>query len=46
MTNLYDLYNTSSDAVEASQPMTSDEAKERNALLRSYGEPQRWVLPE
>jgi hypothetical protein len=39
----YDLYNTSTEEVEATENMTGDDAKERNRVLRANGEPQRWV---
>ena len=39
----YDLYNTSTEQVEATERLTAGEVCERNRILRVNGEPQRWV---
>ena len=39
----YDLYNSDTEEVEATELHTSDEVRRRNDILRSNGEPQRWV---
>ena len=39
----YDLYNTETELVEATERMTADEQRDRNDELRRNGEPQRWV---
>ena len=43
---LYWLFNTESEKVDAEQQMTDVEAKERNKSLRAGGEPQRWIKAE
>jgi hypothetical protein len=40
---MYELFNTQTEEVEATEFMTSQEAKTRNDYLRSYGESQRWI---
>ena len=39
----YDLYNTDTELVEATERLTADEVARRNHVLRTNGEPQRWV---
>lgn len=39
----YDLYNTETEAVEATEIHTAKEIARRNNILRSNGEPQRWI---
>lgn len=39
----YDLYNTATEQTEATERLTSDEARRRNHRLLVTGEPQRWV---
>lgn len=39
----YDLYNTATEQVEATEFHTPEDVKERNAILLRNGEPQRWV---
>jgi hypothetical protein len=39
----YDLYNTETEQVEATERLTPDERQSRNDTLRKHGEPYRWV---
>lgn len=39
----YDLYNTETETVEATEQKTADQVRDLNAALRRNGEPQRWV---
>lgn len=39
----YDLYNTETEQVEATEHHTADDIRWRNDALRRNGEPQRWV---
>ena len=39
----YDLYNTDTEQVEATEFHTADEIARRNHILRTNGEPQRWI---
>ena len=39
----YDLYNTNTEEVEATERLTPDEVARRNQMLRANNEPQRWV---
>ena len=39
----YDLYNTDTEQVEATEFLTADEIARRIHVLRTNGEPQRWV---
>ena len=39
----YDLYNTETEQVEATENHTADEIRRANDILRANGEPQRWV---
>ncbi len=39
----YDLYNTDTEQVEATENHTADDIRRRNDVLRANGEPQRWV---
>jgi hypothetical protein len=39
----YDLYNTDTEEVEATELHTPSEVARRNCVLRANGEPQRWV---
>jgi hypothetical protein len=39
----YDLYNIDTEEVEATEYLTPDEVDDRNDILRTNGEPQRWV---
>jgi hypothetical protein len=39
----YDLYNTNTEEVEATERLTPDEVARRNQMLRANGEPQRWI---
>lgn len=40
---IFELYNTLTEQVEAEQTMSAEEATQRNAELRNNHEPQRWV---
>lgn len=40
---IYELYNTQTEQIEAQQPMNQLEADKRNSWLRQNGEPRRWV---
>jgi hypothetical protein len=40
----YDLYNTTTEQIEATVNFTPSVARRRNALLAANQEPQRWVL--
>ena len=39
----YDLYNTDTELVEATEQKTADEVERLNHVLRQNGEPQRWI---
>lgn len=39
----YDLYNTETEQVEATQNHTAEEIRRANEILQTNGEPQRWV---
>lgn len=39
----YDLYNTDTEEVEATENHTDSEVREMNRVLIAKGEPQRWV---
>ena len=39
----YDLYNTDTELVEATEHKTADDVRQLNDILRQNGEPQRWV---
>jgi len=39
----YDLYNTETEQVEATENHTADEIRRANDIFRQNGEPQRWV---
>lgn len=39
----YDLYNTDTEQVEATERHTPEEIAKRNHILRANGEPQRWI---
>jgi hypothetical protein len=39
----YDLFNTETEQVEACENLTADEVRRRNHILRTNGEPQRWI---
>lgn len=39
----YDLYNTDTEQVEATENKTADDVERLNRALRENGEPQRWV---
>lgn len=39
----YDLYNTDTEQVEATELHTADWVRKANSALRNNGEPQRWV---
>lgn len=39
----YDLFNTETEQVEATENHTATEIARRNDILRSNGEPQRWI---
>jgi hypothetical protein len=39
----YDLYNTDTELVEASEYKLPDDVRRLNNILRKNGEPQRWI---
>lgn len=39
----YDLYNTETETVEATERKTASEVRGLNHVLRENGEPQRWI---
>lgn len=39
----YDLYNTDTERVEATEHKMPDDVRKLNDILRNNGEPQRWV---
>ena len=39
----YDLYNTDTEQVEATENKTPDEVARLNHILRENDEPQRWI---
>jgi hypothetical protein len=39
----YDLYNTTTEQIEATDRFTPSVARRRNALLAANQEPQRWI---
>lgn len=39
----YDLYNTDTEQVEATEHKLPDDVRRINNILRNNGEPQRWV---
>lgn len=43
---LYELYNTTTEVVEAQEEMSGDVMHRRNESLRRNGEPQRWIIAD